>query len=116
MDTVTESYIIENIYIHDYEFYSDCINCCTYEGGTNIHSTNPVLPTPTNTPTPTSTPTNTPTNTRYLQQLHQQIPQLQQILQRVHQQILQQVHQRQLRKLVVLNLNYMEEPPEGHLV
>jgi hypothetical protein len=45
LDTITGSYIIENIYIHEYEYYTQCV------------------PTPTPTSTPTSTPTNTPTNT-----------------------------------------------------
>lgn len=63
LDIVTESYIIENIYIHDYEFYSNCINCCTYEGGTAIYIQPTSTPTPTNTPTPTGTPTNTPVPT-----------------------------------------------------
>ena len=80
LDMVTQSYIIENIYIHDYEFYSNCINCCTYEGGTAIYipytstptptstptvtpTSTPISDTPTPTPTITPTPTNTPTST-----------------------------------------------------
>jgi hypothetical protein len=51
LDTVTGSYIIENVYIHDYEYYTACLSTPT--------------PTPTLTPTPTPTPTETPipTNT-----------------------------------------------------
>ena len=45
LDTVTNSYIIENIYIHERVFYESCI------------------PTPTPTPTITITPTHTPTLT-----------------------------------------------------
>lgn len=51
LDTVTGSYIIENIMIHDYEFYQDCIPDCVLEGNAQIYN----LPTPTLTPTPTPT-------------------------------------------------------------
>jgi hypothetical protein len=51
LDTVTGSYIIENIYIHEYEYYTACL------------STPTPTPTPTSTPTPTPTPTPTVTNT-----------------------------------------------------
>ena len=73
LDTVTGSYIIENIYIHEYEYYYYCDHCCDFSGGTAsfviYDVTNTPTPTPsptaTNTPTPTatSTPTNTPTPT-----------------------------------------------------
>lgn len=66
LDVVTESFIIENIYIHEKEFYdSICKDCtfeggsaivfvnCTFEGGSAIKNASP-------TPTPTLTPTITP--------------------------------------------------------
>ena len=57
LDTVTGSYIIENIYVHEYEYYSVCVPTPT--------PTNTPTSTPTGTPTttPTSTPTSTPTTT-----------------------------------------------------
>jgi hypothetical protein len=65
LDTVTGSYIIENIYIHEYEYYRYCDHCCDFSGGTASFVLYDVTPTPTatNTPTPTPTSTNTPTPT-----------------------------------------------------
>jgi hypothetical protein len=79
LDTVTGSYIIENIYIHEYEYYYFCDHCCDFSGGTATYfescdfsggtatyyqpPTNTPTPTSTNTPTPTVTITNTPTPT-----------------------------------------------------
>jgi hypothetical protein len=66
LDLTTGSYIIENIYIHQYQYYKDCNECCVYEGGNAIYIPNPTpTPTPTNTPvpTPTPTPSSTPTPT-----------------------------------------------------
>lgn len=53
LDVVTNSFIIENIYIHEYEFYGRCVPTPTPTA----------TPTATSTPTPTSTPTSTPTVT-----------------------------------------------------
>ncbi len=72
LDVVTGSYVIENIHIHEYEFYDRCIPKCDL-GGTAVF----LAPTPTPTYTidcsldgtavlgvaPTSTPTSTPTPT-----------------------------------------------------
>ena len=69
LDTVTGSYIIENIYIHEYEYYRYCDHCCDFSGGTASFVAYDVTPTPiptatsTRTPTPTATPTPTPTAT-----------------------------------------------------
>ena len=67
LDTVTGSYIIENIYIHEYEYYYYCDHCCDFSGGTAsfviYDVTNTPTPTPTSTSTPTPTATNTPTPT-----------------------------------------------------
>lgn len=67
LDTVTGSYIIENIYIHEYEYYYYCDHCCDFSGGTStfIGYDVTITPTPTstNTPTPTPTATNTATPT-----------------------------------------------------
>jgi len=63
LDTVTGSYIIENIYIHDYEYYYYCDHCCDLSGGTASFVLYDVTPTPTPSPTPTPTATNTPTPT-----------------------------------------------------
>jgi hypothetical protein len=79
LDTVTGSYIIENIYVHEYEYYYFCDHCCDFSGGTATYfescdfsggtatyyqpPTITPTPTPTNTPTPTVTITNTPTPT-----------------------------------------------------
>lgn len=67
LDTVTGSYIIENIYIHDYEYYRYCDHCCDFSGGTATFTeysvTSTPTPTSTNTPTPTPTATNTATPT-----------------------------------------------------
>jgi hypothetical protein len=62
LDTVTNSYIIENIYIHELDFYTKCFTptptvtptytpICNFSGGSAISSL---------TPTPTITPTYTP--------------------------------------------------------
>jgi len=89
LDVVTGSYIIENVHIHEYEFYDRCIPKCdlggtavfiaptptpTYTIDCSLNGTaefTTIIPTstPTSTPTPTSTvgvtetPTSTPTNT-----------------------------------------------------
>jgi hypothetical protein len=64
LDLTTGSYIIENIYIHQYQYYKDCNECCVYEGGNAIYIPNPTpTPTPTNTPVPTPTPTSSSTPT-----------------------------------------------------
>lgn len=79
LDIVTGSYIIENIYVHEYEYYYFCDHCCDFSGGTAtffescdfyggtatyyIPPTVTPTPTATNTPTPTVTITNTPTAT-----------------------------------------------------
>ena len=82
LDTVTSSYIIENIYIHEYEYYYFCDHCCDFSGGTSNFISFNTTPTPTITPltncnfsggtsnfmgfnitaTPTSTPTSTTTS------------------------------------------------------
>jgi len=62
LDTVTNSYIIENIYIHELDFYTKCFTptptvtptytpICNFSGGSAISNL---------TPTPTITPTHTP--------------------------------------------------------
>lgn len=69
LDIVTGSYIIENIYINEYEYYYYCDHCCDFSGGTASFVEFSITPTPTpeptSTPTPTSitetTPTPTPT-------------------------------------------------------
>ena len=73
-DMETKSYIIENIYVNEYEYYYFCDHCCDFSGGTATYfescdfsggtATYIVpTPTPTSTETPTSTPTSTPTLT-----------------------------------------------------
>lgn len=59
LDTVTNSFIIENIYIHEYEFYGRCVPTPT----PTTTPTATATPTSTSTPTPTSTSTITPTPT-----------------------------------------------------
>lgn len=56
LDTFTNSYSIENIYIHERQFYNYCLTCCDFFAGTSEFIT--YEPTPT--PTPTSTPTPVP--------------------------------------------------------
>lgn len=34
LDVVTGSYIIENVYVHEFEFYRFCETCCNLSGGT----------------------------------------------------------------------------------
>jgi hypothetical protein len=34
LDTITGSYIIENIHIHEYEYYHYCDHCCDFGGFT----------------------------------------------------------------------------------
>lgn len=46
LDIINGNYIIENIFIHDFEFYESCIPDCVLEGNVEI------LVTPTPTPTP----------------------------------------------------------------
>ena len=60
-DMETKSYIIENIYVNEYEYYYFCDHCCDFSGGTATYIV--PTPTPTSTETPTSTPTSTPTLT-----------------------------------------------------
>jgi hypothetical protein len=62
-DKKTKSHIIENIYIHEYEYYRYCDHCCDFSGGTASFVLYDVTPTPTATNTPTPTATNTPTPT-----------------------------------------------------
>ena len=74
LDTVTNSYIVENIYIHEFEYYRFCETCCDFSGGTSnfiaydaTPTPTPIPPTPTPTPTPippTPTPTPTPSQAR----------------------------------------------------
>jgi hypothetical protein len=63
-DSVTDGYIIENIKIHELEYYDYCIHCCDFSGGTGSYVSGPTpTPLPTSTPTPTASPTSTPTAT-----------------------------------------------------
>ena len=80
LDVVTGSYIIENVYVHEFEFYRFCETCCdlsggtatfisfdvdcTFTGGSAIFESYIPTPTPTSTPTLKITSTNTtnPTN------------------------------------------------------
>lgn len=60
LDMTTGSYIIENVYIHEFEFYRFCETCCDFSGGTSNFiqydtTPTPVPPTPTPIP-PTATP------------------------------------------------------------
>lgn len=59
-DNVTDGYIIENIKIHELEYYDYCIHCCDFSGGTASYLAGP---TPTPTSSPTATPTPTPSST-----------------------------------------------------
>lgn len=59
-DSVTDGYIIENIKIHELEYYDYCIHCCDFSGGTGSYLAGP---TPTPTSSPTATPTPTPSST-----------------------------------------------------
>jgi hypothetical protein len=87
VDSVTGGYIIENIKIHELEYYDYCIHCCVFSGGTASYLPGPTpsptpaadcvfsggtanlvtgpvpTPTPTSTSTPTPTSTSTPTPT-----------------------------------------------------
>jgi hypothetical protein len=61
LDVVTNSFIIENIYVHEYEFYGRCVPTPTPTSTPTVTPT--VTSTPTSTSTPTITPTVTPTST-----------------------------------------------------
>lgn len=53
LDEVTGSYIIENIHIHEYEYYYFCDHCCDFSGGTATFIEYNITITPTPPPTPT---------------------------------------------------------------